>query len=392
MNVLLAFCAGFILLVVGTVLGRYYAPDRRPLRRAAREGNAYARGLVEVLEGNQDAAIGEISKALKENSKAVEPFFALGTLFRGRGEYERAVRVHQSILVRRDIDKKTKQRVHFQLAEDFLSAGFDRRATKALEWLLTQDPKNEDVLRRLSKLYQRSGEWRRAAAAYTKLGKSTDEDLSGLIAHMHTEEAGAALAANEMDVARKALRRALSADGNSTHALHLLALYQQRKGDHSAASKAWRKALSLQPNLAAFFFPLLQEELFLMNKLEELDKISEKLLEEHPGNVHVRLAHARFDKKRNSRRAAAELLAILDEHPHLLPARREASSLVLEHGSPEEVKQAFEDLLAMLASSDRGYRCGECGHSEREIFWRCSSCESWDSVNVAWGRRSGEKA
>lgn len=392
MNVLVAVCAGFFLLIVGTVLGRYYAPDRRPLRRATREGNAYARGLVEVLEGNQDAAIGEISKAIKENSKAVEPFFALGTLFRGRGEYERAVRVHQSILVRRDIDKKTKMRVHYQLAEDFVAAGFDRRATKALEWLLTQDPKSEEALRRLGGLYQRTGEWRRAAAAYSKLAKSTKEDLSALVAHMHSEEAAAALKKNEMDIARKALRRALGVDSDSTHALHLLAMYQQRKGDHGAASKAWQKALTLQPNLAAFFFPLLQEELFALNKLSDLDAFADKLLEENPGNVHVRLAHARFDKKRNSRRAAAALLAILDEHPHLLPARREASSLVLEHGSAGEIKQAFEDLLDLLGKADRGYRCGKCGHSAREIFWRCSSCDSWDSVNVAWGRRSGEKA
>ena len=59
---------------------------------------------------------------------------------------------------------------------------------------------------------------------------------------------------------------------------------------------------------------------------------------------------------------------------------------------PEEIRSAFEELLAVLARADHGFRCGSCGHAAGEIFWRCPACASWGSVGVAWGRRATERA
>jgi lipopolysaccharide assembly protein B len=390
MNLLLLVGIGFVLLVVGTLLGRYYTPDRRFLERAAEEGRSYVRGLVEVLEGNNDKAIHEIAEALKQNTRTVEAYFALGTLFRNRGEHERAVRVHQAILMRRDLEKSTRLRVHHQLALDFQAAGFHRRAVKALEWVITQDRKQVAALEELAKLYEVTGEWERAALAQRRIGKLTSTDTSRLQAHLLAELAAQALEGDDLQGVRRALNRAISACSSSVHALHLLALYQQRRGNLAAAVGAWQRALRLSPDLAAFLVPRLETTLFELGRVEDIDRQLRELIEEHPGNVHLRLARARFDAKRNPERALAQLSEILDEAPTLIPARREAARLVLEQGDPERIRRAFEELLALLSTVDRGYRCSGCGHTAESLFWRCPGCKGWDSVQVAWGRRAGE--
>jgi len=392
MNLMLVFGVCLLLLIIGTLLGRYYAPDRRPLQRAAQEGRSYARSLVELLEGDQSGAIEEIIGALRHNAKTVEAYFALGTLFRIRGEHERAVRVHQAVLVRRDVDKKTRLRVHQQLALDFEAAGFPRRAVKALEWIVTQDKKRVETLRELARLYEEGGQWERAAAARRRLGKLSRTDTTELQAHLLAQHAADLVQAGELTAARKQLRRALAARSSSVHALHVLATYQLRRGEPAAGARVWERCLRLRPNLAAFFVPRLENVLFERGKLGRLQQVLDELMKLHPDNVHLRLAHARFEARRNPERALNALKTLLADAPGLVPARREAGRLVLQRGDPDEIRQAFEELLELLRRADQGFRCDACARTQAELFWRCERCGAWGSVGVAWGRRTGEGA
>jgi len=390
MNLVLVVGVCLLLLIVGTLLGRYYAPDRRPLQRAAQEGRAYARSLVELLEGDSDGAIDEIIGALKRNAKTVEAYFALGTLFRKRGEHERAVRVHQAVLVRRDVDKKTRLRVHQQLALDFEAAGFPRRAIKALEWLVSQDKRRAESFQELARLYEEDGRWELAAAARRRIGKLLKKDTRAIQAHLLAQHAADLLEAGDLPAARKQLRRSLSARPDSVHALHVLALYQQRRDEALAAARLWERCLTLRPALASFFAPRLENVLFELGQLERLEQLLDRLIQQHPKEIHLRLAHARFDTRRNPERALAALNDLLADAPGLLPARREVGRLVLQRGDPDEIRRAFEEMLSLLKRADRGYRCDACGHTQSDLFWRCTHCGAWGSVGVAWGRRKGE--
>ena len=395
MNLVLLVGGAFFLLVVGTVLGRYYAPDRRPLKRAAREGRSYARGLVEVLEGHDEAAIAEISKALRDNNKTVEAYFALGALFRNRGEHERAVRVHQTILVRRDIDKSTRLRVHYQLALDFRAARFPRRAAKALEYVVSHDKKHQAALADLATLYEEAEAWERAVAVHARLAKLDGEEgkeaRSERVAHLWARHADGLLEGGHVRAAHKALRRAMAADASSVHVLTVLANYERRAGKVDAAVKAWEKALSLAPDLAAFFVPRIEAALFEAKRVDEVDAVFDRLSERHGENIHLRLARARFRAKRDQAAALDDLSALLEEHPQLLPARKEAARIVLAQDDDRAIRSALVELLEVLSRADRGYRCGVCGHASHDLFWRCGACGSWGSVRVAWGRRASER-
>lgn len=382
MNLLLAVGGGFLLLVVGTLLGRYYAPDRRPLKQAAAEGRSYIRGLVEVLEGNPDAAIAELVRAVRQNSAGVEPYFALGALFRQRKEYERAVRVHQALLLRRDIDRGERLRVHRQLALDFVAAGFPLRAIQALEWVVAQDRRQGPVWRELALLYEGTEQWERAALAWAKVGRYTDEDVARRRAHLWAELAFQRLEAGELDGARTALRQAASADGEAVHVLHVMALFQERRDNPRAAARAWERALERAPELAGFFFSHLERVRLAQGKAHlALDRV-QALQRERPQSVPLRLTLARLEARQSPLRALRLLEELLQDHPTLLPAQREAALIAQREGDEQAVRRALRRLLALLERADRAYRCDTCGRSNEDLFWRCPHCQAWGTVTA----------
>ena len=239
-------------------------------------------------------------------------------------------------------------------------------------------------------MYQHAGEWEKAALAERRLAKLDGRDTRAKQAHLHAQLAEQRLATGDLDGARRALKRALAASRDSVHALHVLGLYHQRRGQGAAAAAAWERALRLQPDLAGFFVPRLEAILFELERLARLDHLLDELRSQQPANVHVRLAQARVEARRNPGRALDAIEVLLGEAPNLIPAWREKARLVLAEGDPDRIRHTFEELAMLLAKADRGYRCGECGHTSEELFWRCPRCGSWDAVRTAWGRRTGE--
>jgi lipopolysaccharide biosynthesis regulator YciM len=78
--------------------------DLRQLRIDNRQApRAYFKGLNFLLNEQQDKAIDAFIEAVQNDPDTSELHFALGNLFRRRGEYERAVRVHEHLLSRGDL-------------------------------------------------------------------------------------------------------------------------------------------------------------------------------------------------------------------------------------------------------------------------------------------------
>lgn len=392
MSALLVIGGAVVVLVVGLLLGRYYVPDTRALRRAAKEGGLYIRGLNHVLAHDNDAAIQELTKAAEHTTRTVDTYFALGVLFRERGEYDRAVRVHQSILVRADANRAMRLRALFQLGLDFESAGFRRRAQKAFEDVLDKDPRHRGAAEKLLFFCEAGGDWTRAHKALARLQKITKEKAPQHEAHLLTEMGLAALEAEDLGAARKLLKQALSRDPESVHALHGFALYQRRSGKVRAAGETWLTALHIAPDLASFLFPHVEEAYFEEEALDALGNRLDALVDKNPDNVHLRLVQARFLGKRSPELAIGVLQTVIEDAPSLLPARRLVGRLVLAEGDEAAIRREFEALLQILDRLGRDYRCARCGHTDNDLFWRCPRCHAWDSVRVAWGRRAGEAA
>src|SRR5262245_39260149 len=205
---LVLLLVGLGAMAAGVLIGRYYVPDDRQLRRTARHSRAYMRALSHLVARDHETAITELRSVVEENVDDVEPYFALGALFRSRGEHERSIRVHQALAVREGGSRKLRLRARYELGLDFRAAGMPRRATRAMEDCLVDDPKHEGALRALCGLYEEQGRYAEAAAVWQRLAKLRGGDRNRREHHLLVAAAQRAIEAADLDSAKRFLRDA----------------------------------------------------------------------------------------------------------------------------------------------------------------------------------------
>src|SRR6185503_560494 len=205
---LVLLLVGLGCMAAGVLIGRYYVPDDRQLRRTARHARSYMKALSFLIARDHDTVVNELRTVVEENIEDVEPYFALGAMFRSRGEYERAIRVHQALALRERDKRKVRQRAMYELGLDFRAAGMPRRATKAMEEVLLEDPAHEGALRSLAALYEEQARFNESAGLWQRLGRRRGEDLSAREHHLLVAAGQAALERDDLESAKHLLKQA----------------------------------------------------------------------------------------------------------------------------------------------------------------------------------------
>jgi len=200
----------------------------------------YYKGLNALLDEDPDKAIEIFVDIARLDPETAELHFALGSLFRQRGDIERAVRVHQNLLARPDLSNETVGKARFELGQDFLKAGLLDRAEETFHQLAGTHYANQ-ASRALLEIYQREKEWKRAIEAALALQMSGAGAYQKEIAQFHCEIAQDELVHINADAALLTLEKALNHDRNNVRAMMLIGDALMAKGDAEAALEAWRR-------------------------------------------------------------------------------------------------------------------------------------------------------
>jgi lipopolysaccharide biosynthesis regulator YciM len=251
---LVLLLVGLGAMAAGVLIGRYYVPDDRQLRRTARHSRAYMRALSHLLARDHETVVNELRAVVEENVEDVEPYFALGAVFRSRGEHERAIRVHQALAVRERERRKLRQRAMYELGLDFRAAGMPRRATRAMEEVLLEEPDHEGALRALAALYEEQARFNEAAELWQRLGRRRGESTSHREHHLLVAAAQAALGRDDLDSARQLLKTAQKLE-ESAHFFAAAAELAAARNDHRGAMERLKQALIADPGLAPHLLP-----------------------------------------------------------------------------------------------------------------------------------------
>src|SRR5712692_6418158 len=139
--------------------------------RTEDQARAYLAGFTYVLSDDPDAAIAELSKAAQLNTQTLESYFALGALFRRKGELDRAIRLHRNILLRPGLATDVRRRAQLALALDYERSGLRDKAAEAFEKLLAEQPDHREALLRYRQVLEESRDWEKAADLQTRLLK-----------------------------------------------------------------------------------------------------------------------------------------------------------------------------------------------------------------------------
>ena len=356
--------------------------DLRQLGRARRETpSAYFKGLNLLLNEQQDKAIDAFIEAVQHDPDTAELHFALGNLFRRRGEFERAVRVHEHLLSRGDLKAPERERAQHALAQDFMKAGLFDRAEAAWHALEGTPYDGEARLAQLA-MAERSRDWPRAVEVATRLDRSQGGAFTARIAHYECELALEADAAGRAHDADAALARARNVAPMAARPLLLLGQRQQRAGRPIEALAIWDELREL-PGSGAFLLVAADyaHAALAAGRAAQVRTVLEAMLLRHPA-TELLAALDLLDGESAAQgtiitTAAQRWVAQLQKQPSLTAAQQVLGAAPESWGTSG--LEALRQAVARAARPLQRYRCAACGFEAQHYFWQCPGCLNWES-------------
>lgn len=360
--------------------------DVRQLRLENRRSpKAYFKGLNYLLNEQQDLAIDAFIEAVQNDPDTSELHFALGSLFRRRGEYDRAVRVHEHLLSRGDLQQTERDRAQHALSLDFLKAGLLDRAEDALTKLEGTRFEPQARLARLA-IYERTRDWAQAAHIAQQLQSAGQGDFSVRVAHYLCEQAselakGAANGSGQpAPQAQALLHQAIATAPDSSRARIALATLQSQAGQPLEAYKT----LAVVVEKAQAATPLIAEQLQMLARQCGQEAAALALLQAHYAQSRsidvlqamIALQSSLPASEQVPGNARNLYVQHLEKEPSLAVATRWLAGEKLEHEQfHPQVQRALDKAVQPLLR----YRCAACGFEAQRHFWQCPGCQAWDS-------------
>lgn len=375
-NLLLFGLALFIVFILAWVLGRRSAfPNLLTRGEVPRD---YLRGLNYLLNEQQDKAVDVFIKILELDSETVETHLALGNLFRRRGEVDRAIRIHQNLIARPQLDKAVRVQALHELAQDYMSAGVLDRAERLFQEVIGLEGNNKVALKSLLEIFQQEKEWKKAIEIAEEL-LQFNSSYSENIAHYYCELANSVI--RDETQYYRLLKKALSVRPHHIRALLLIANYTKQQGNYKSAIRQYKHVLEQGPEFAAEF---LQDMIQCYEAQGEQGALvsfmqSKKSLFANPKVLVIAAKYAA--KHMDIKKALGLLTKQLREYPSLegLNCLVDLYSQTV-HGSALEDLSILQGLLHRLLANRPDYCCNKCGFSGRQLHWQCPSCKSWDTI------------
>lgn len=368
--------------------------------------DSYFKGLNFLLNEEPDRAIDAFVEVAKLDPETTELHFALGSLFRRRGEMERAIRVHQSLLSRADLPVADRENAQFQIAQDFLKAGMLDRAEAAFE-AVRETRFAIPAMRALIRIYESEHDWPRAIEAVRRLRALVDEPVPQLV-HYQCEQAEGALqgkqpdfdrAAKALDEAENAILKLGTGQGmyaSQARVAGLRARLARMQGQNEQERAYLVSILSSAPEYVGLYATELLDSYRKLGRAEEGVAMLRSHYQQHPSLDIFNVLFRVLREQEGHLQAWAFARDALRAHPSLLGLDKMLEVELQDQGQDKEggdggqavgvdqiIAGADLSLLRSLIHRhtqrlDR-YSCSSCGFEARHFYWQCPGCNSWET-------------
>jgi lipopolysaccharide biosynthesis regulator YciM len=336
---------------------------------------SYFKGLNFLLNEQPDKAIEAFIEVVKVDPETVELHFALGSLFRRRGEYDRAIRMHQNLLERPDLGAEQKVTALAELGEDYLKAGILDRAEEVFR-KLEGSPQAPAARRHLLEIYEQEKDWPRAIEM-TRQVESDPRDL----AQYYCELAASEAAQSRPDAARRYLEAALDANRKCVRASLQLGDLQKNAGRLDEAIEHWKRIESQNPSYLALVAQRLLETYRELGRDEEGLRLLAGYLERYPSLDLLDTVFQQTLEVKGHEQAYTLVRDELRRNPTLLGLDRLLEAQIVAASSPDK-RRDLELVRNLVHGHTRRlarYRCETCGFKARQFHWRCPACGGWET-------------
>jgi lipopolysaccharide biosynthesis regulator YciM len=310
------FLLTFIALYIAWYLG-YRSRDEDAAAQKFNLPRDYLVGLNYLLNEEPDKAVDVFIKMLEVDSSTVETHLAVGKLFRRRGEVDRAIRIHQNLIARPQLDKNCREQSLFELGQDYLSAGVLDRAERIFLEAVALREYSVPALRALLDIYQQEKSWHKAIETAAKLAAATRKNMQPVIAHYYCELAESAAQKGQYEQAYQFLKQALDSDSQCVRASLQLASVEMNKGDYKSALKNLKRIKDQDSNYLSEAIEALASCYENLNEEEKLVTYLMKVLDEYPKIPVVLILSERIRKWKGDKVAANFVADYIRRYPSL---------------------------------------------------------------------------
>ena len=336
----------------------------------------YLKGLGFLLNEEPDKALEVFLRMVDVDNETVETHFALGSIYRRRGEVERAIRIHENIMARPSLSDEHRLEAMFALAEDYFRAGLFDRAEVSFRKLAETDTRRVPALRYLLRIYEQQRDWEHAITVHNQLTALASPEQPTAIAHYHCELAEQAREAGDLDAAREHLHHAREVQKNFPRGALIRADIALDMNELELAALLCQRVVELHPRLLALALPRVLRAVRGADAAD-LERRFNAWIRPEP-SARAELAYAAIVAGLEQEPFVRDCLPdLLREDPSLGEIVRSVA------GDPGELtEQQRTDLaqsLARILRRTQRYRCVDCGFASASHFWQCPGCRGWDA-------------
>ncbi|MCI4566426.1 lipopolysaccharide assembly protein LapB [Lysobacter sp. CFH 32150] len=363
----------------GWLIGRR-GGERHSDSQVSRLSTTYFRGLNYLLNEQPDKAIEVFLRIAELDRDTFETQVALGHLFRRRGEVDRAIRLHQALVQRNDLNDQQKVQALLALGEDYMRSGLLDRAETVFSDLVRLDMRAPQALKHLIGIYQAERDWDKAIENATRFEEITGEPMGKLVAQFECELADRHRAAGDVEEAHAAVARAYQADANCVRAGILEGRIELDAGNDSAAIRAFERVARHDPDYLPEILPALLSCYERSSDSPGARSFLAEMIEHYRGVAPVLALTKIVEGEEGVPAARAYLAQQLKDRPSV---RGEAALIDLTLAEGADAVATLHDLKHItdqLLVRNPSYRCNRCGFGARAHHWQCPSCKEWGSI------------
>ncbi|MGC6386851.1 lipopolysaccharide assembly protein LapB [Ewingella sp. S1.OA.A_B6] len=380
----------FLLLPVAAAYGWYMgrrSSQQDKQENANRLSREYVAGVNFLLSNQQDKAVDLFLEMLKEDSSTVEAHLTLGNLFRSRGEVDRAIRIHQSLMESASLTFDQRLLAVQQLGRDYMAAGLYDRAEDMFNQLVKEQDYQLFALEQLLIIHQATSDWQNAIEVAERLVKLGKDNRRKEIAHFWCELALQAMASDDLDKATGLLKKAASSDKLCARVSIMQGRILMAQGEYAKAADALKRVLEQDKEVVSETLVMLQECYQHLGEQQPWAEFLKRCVDENTGaSAELMLAEIiQLDEGREV--AQVYMNRQLQRHPtmrvfHHLMDYHLADA---EEGRAKESLMLLRDMVGEQIRTKPRYRCHKCGFTAHSLYWHCPSCRAWATVKPIRG-------
>lgn len=382
-NLFYYFGAGLIVLLI-IVIVHFSLKTQRRNKQKNLEKKDYIRALNYLIEDDYPKAIEYFYNAVRNDTENIDAYIKLGDIFRQQKKVDKAVKIHNELLVRRNLDHTTRSEIIKSLVLDHIALKNYSKALENLNTLIAVEPKNQWAKKQQLVIYEAKGDWENAFKTFKQLAKIEGrKEVNNQLALYKVENGKKSIKNKKEREGRILFREAIKLDPACSAAHIELGDSYVREERYTDAIKVWVEFVRKVPNHSYLVFDRLQEVLYSIGSYGEIENILQELHQEYPNNLDVIFTLADIRSRKGDTEGAIQLCELaLEKNPDSIHAGLKLIKLYDRNHEKEKALKLAKEVADKSFDSKMEFVCSVCNYKTNIPIWHCPKCNAWKSFNL----------